>query len=304
MGRKKNSDFWSSAFMNSQTYNDFYFQLKNLALNVFKWENVDDTIDTRFMELTLYNYGYALYFNDNFIGDLCLPCTLGGRMDVYNIPILRRAYASNGYNRLLKKSNSVILYNNYMHLPTDPTIRNFAYRLYEVQRAIDVNVKSQKFPVAILSNESQRLTFKNLYMQYDGNQPFIWGDKDLDLNQLKAIDMHSPYVADKLQILKHQIWNEALTFLGIENSNQDKKERLVSDEVGSNYGNVEAQRYVFLKARQDAVKQIKKMFNKDIKVSYNSELQTMLNLPNLGGERNVQLYNPNQVDSGIKNIGS
>lgn len=284
---KSKKQRWASAELNNKTYIDYYDRLMELALNVFEWENLPPTVDERFLELTLYEMGYCLYFDDPIIGNLALTCTIGGRLDVYRIPILRRAYAVNGYNKMCSAKDSVLIFNNYLHTPTLLTIELFARRLYEIERAIDVNVKSQKTPKAILSSEQQRLTMKNLFMQYDGNEPFIFGDKNLDIEGIKSLDIGSPFVADKLQILKHQIWNEALTFLGIENSNQDKKERLVSDEVGSNYGNVEAQRNVMLNARRQAVKKINAMFGTDINVKFRSNLTTMVNTENVPKETEV-----------------
>lgn len=284
---KSKKQRWASAELNNKTYIDYYDRLMELALNVFEWENLPPTVDERFLELTLYEMGYCLYFDDPIIGNLALTCTIGGRLDVYRIPILRRAYAVNGYNKMCSAKDSVLIFNNYLHTPTLLTIELFARRLYEIERAIDVNVKGQKTPKAILSSEQQRLTMKNLFMQYDGNEPFIFGDKNLDIEGIKSLDIGSPFVADKLQILKHQIWNEALTFLGIENSNQDKKERLVSDEVGSNYGNVEAQRNVMLNARRQAVKKINAMFGTDINVKFRSNLATMVNTENVPKETEV-----------------
>lgn len=284
---KSKKQRWASAELNNKTYIDYYDRLMELALNVFEWENLPPTVDERFLELTLYEMGYCLYFDDPIIGNLALTCTIGGKLDVYRIPILRRAYAVNGYNKMCSAKDSVLIFNNYLHTPTLLTIELFARRLYEIERAIDVNVKGQKTPKAILSSEQQRLTMKNLFMQYDGNEPFIFGDKNLDIEGIKSLDIGSPFVADKLQILKHQIWNEALTFLGIENSNQDKKERLVSDEVGSNYGNVEAQRNVMLNARRQAVKKINAMFGTDINVKFRSNLTTMVNTENVPKETEV-----------------
>lgn len=275
---------WQSAELNNRTYIDYYKRLMELALNVFEWENLPPSVDERFLELTLYEYGYCLYFNDEIIGNLALTCTIGGQLDVYRIPILRRAYAVNGYNKLCKSSDSVLIFNNYLHTPTQLTIELFARRLYEIERAIDVNVKAQKTPTAILATEQQRLTMQNLYMQYDGNEPFIFGDKNMDLEGIKSIKTDAPFVADKLQILKHQIWNEALTFCGIENSNADKKERLVSDEVGSNYGNIEAQRNVMLNARRQAVEKINRMFGTNINVKFRSSLATLVNTENVSRE--------------------
>lgn len=279
---------WQSAELNNKTYIDYYDRLKELALNVFEWENLPPSVDERFLELTLFDLGYCLYFNDEIIGNLALTCTIGGKLDVYRIPVMRRAYAVNGYNKLCTAKDSVLIFNNYLHTPTQLTIELFARRLYEIERAIDVNVKGQKTPTLILASEQQRLTMRNLYMQYDGNEPFIFGDKNMDIEGIKTLKTDAPYVADKLNNLKHQIWNEALTFCGIENSNQDKKERLVSDEVGSNYGNVEAQRNVMLNARKQAVKQINAMFGTDIDVHFRSSLNTMVNIDNVSHETFVE----------------
>lgn len=275
---------WQSAELNNKTYIDYYNRLMELALNVFEWENLPPSVDERFLELTLYEMGYCLYFDDEIIGNLALTCTIGGQLDVYRIPVLRRAYAVNGYNKMCSAKDSVLIFNNYLHTPTQLTIELFARRLYEIERAIDVNVKAQKTPTLILSSEQQRLTMRNLYMQYDGNEPFIFGDKNMDIEGIKSLKTDAPFVADKLENLKHQIWNEALTFCGIENSNQDKKERLVSDEVGSNYGNIEAQRNVMLNARKQACKKINTMFRTNIDVHFRSNLATMVNVDNVSRE--------------------
>lgn len=291
---------WESAELNNKTYIDYYNRLKELCLNQFEWVNLPPTVDERFIELTLFDMGYCLYFNDEIIGNLALTCTIGGQLDVYRIPILRTAYAVNGYNKQCTSKDSVLIFNNYLHTPTELTIQLYARRLYEIERAIDVNVKAQKTPVLILSTEQQRLTMKNLYMQYDGNEPFIFGDKNLDIDGIKSIKTDAPFVADKLEILKHSIWNEALTFCGIENSNMDKRERLISSEVAGNAGNIEAQRNIMLNSRMQAVEKINKMFGTDIEVRYRSSLPTIVNQNNLEeGDLtlNGEVYNGTTLDS-------
>lgn len=301
MGRKKKR--WPSAQINNQTYIDYYQRLMEFAINMFEWRNLPPTVDERFLELTLYEKGYCLYFNDEVVGNLALTCTIGGMLDVYRIPTERRAFAVNGYNKICTSQDSVLIFNNYLHTPTILTIELFARRLYEIERTIDVNVKAQKTPTLVLASEQQRLTLKNLYMQYDGNEPFIFGDKDMEFDGIKCLKTDAPYVADKLQVLKHQIWNEALTFCGIENSNQDKKERLVADEVGSNYGNIEAQRNIMLNARRQAADKINRMFGTNIEVGFRSSLNTMVNSENIsretfeGVDEDESLYNASQMDS-------
>lgn len=273
MGRAKREN-WESALLNNRTYLQYYNRLLELAINMYEWKNLPETVDERFLELTLFSDGMAVFFRDDILGDLCLQCMIGGNLDVYRIPIERTAYATNGYQMRLNNTNSVIIFNNYTHTNSMLDIEMFARRLYEIDRTIDVNVKAQKTPVLIRATENQRLTLKNLYMQYDGNEPFIFGDKNLDMDGIKALKTDAPYVADKLNILKRQIWNEALTYLGIENSNTEKKERLVSDEVTTNLGGVEAQRFCRLNARRQAAKQINKMFGLNIQVDFRQDKQT------------------------------
>lgn len=262
---------WESASLNSRTYMQYYNRLLELAINMYEWKNLPDTIDERFLELTLFSDGMAVYFRDEVLGDLCLQTMIGGNLDVYRIPMERTAYAPNGYQVQLNPSNSVIIFNNYTHTNSTLDIEMYARRLYEIERTIDVNVKAQKTPMLIKGSEEQRLTLKNLYMQYDGNEPFIFGDNNLNVDGMQVLMTNAPYVADKLNILKRQIWNEALTYLGIENSNTEKKERLVSDEVTTNLGGVEAQRFCRLNARRQAAKAINKMFGLNITVDFRED---------------------------------
>lgn len=266
---------WEAKKLNDVTFMDYYYRLHELVINMFEWRNLPPTVDERFLELTLSEYGFAVYFRDEFLGDLALTVMLGGPLNVYRIPVYRRAYANNGYQRDLDPENSVLIFNNYLRQPSMMTIILYARRLYEIERTIEVNVKAQKTPVALLCEESQRLTFENLYRDYNGNKPVIFGTKNLDLDNIKTVKTDAPYVADKLNILKRQIWNEALTFCGIENSNTEKKERLVTDEITSNLGGVQAQRFVMLNARRQAAKQINAMFGTNIEVDFRQDFSAI-----------------------------
>lgn len=289
MGKGKREK-WESALLNNRTYLQFYNRLLELAINMYEWKNLPNTVDERFLELSLFSDGMAVFFRDDILGELCLQCMIGGELDVYRIPIDRTAYATNGYQMRLNNQNSVIIFNNYTHTNSMLDVEMYARRLYEIERTIDVNVKAQKTPIIVRATENQRLTMKNLYMQYDGNEPFIFGDNNLDMDAIKVLSTNAPYVADKLNILKRQIWNEALTYLGIENSNTEKKERLVSDEVNSNLGGVAAQRFCRLNARRKAADQINKMFGLNIKVDFREEVKEMFRDYNDTEEKEVTDY--------------
>lgn len=260
--------------MNNTTYIQYFDRLVELSISMFEWNGLPKSVDPRYLELHLFQNGSMVYFRDEVMGDLCLDCIANGQFDVYGNPISRRAYSSyNQYQKMLNETDSVIIWNNYLRQPSVLDVKMFARRLYNLDRIIDVNVNAQKTPVLLQGTEKQRLTLVNLYKEFDGNSPFIFGDKNLDLNSLKAISTNAPYVADKLYQLKTQIWNEALTYLGISNLNIQKKERMITDEVQRNQGGTIASRYSRLEARREAVDKINRMFGTDISVDYREDFQ-------------------------------
>lgn len=276
MGRRK-TNFDESLKMNSYTYLQYVNRLVELSISMFEWENLPDSVDSRYIELGLFNNGSMIYFNDELMGDLCLNCVSQSKLDVYGEPIERRAFSSyNNYNMILDKSNSVIIWNNLLRTNSTLDVEMFAKRLYNLDRIIDVNANAQKTPILLQGNVKQRLTLLNLYKEYDGNSPVIFGDTNLDVNPIKVLTTNSPYIADKIYQLKVQIWNEALTYLGISNINSVKKERMITDEVARNQGGVVASRYSRLVARQEACKKINKMFGTNISVKYREDYQELV----------------------------
>lgn len=275
MSRKNRKRETEALYLNNLTYRHYYNTLKELAISMFEWENLPDTIDARFLELSLFEDGMAVFFKDDVIGFLALQTMIGGELSVYRIPNIRTAYATNGYHEQLNKDNSVIIWNNMLRNNTVDDIKFFARKLYECDRTIDVNIKAQKTPVAVLCDENQRLTMMNLYAQYDGNEPFIFGGKELDLKKVTSISTQAPFIADKVNDMKNVIWNEALTYLGISNANNVKKERLITDEVTRNMGATISSRYSRLEMRKEACKKINEMFGLNIDVRYKDDYVIM-----------------------------
>lgn len=276
MGRKRRRTEWEdSAAKNVGSYGLYYDLLKQLAISMFEWRDIPDSIDERFLEITLFHKGAAVYFDDDVMGNLALEVLLNGQFNVYRIPTKRTAIAANGYRASLDEKNSVIIYENMIHTCPSYMCRKFARELEELDRTIDVNCRAQKTPVLIQGEEQQMLTLKNVYMMFDGNQPVIFGNKNLDINSIKVLKTDAPFVADKLYTLKMQKWNEALTYLGISNLNMQKKERLISDEVTRSQGGTIASRYSRLNARRQAADQINKMFGTDIKVDFREDFREL-----------------------------
>lgn len=273
---KRKTNFDESLMNNNRTYAYYIDRLTELALVMFDWKNVPDTIDVRYLELTLFRDGQAIFFKDEALGYLGLQCAVNGNFNVYRVPLRRRAYASNGYNNNdLTIENSVIIYNNYLRTNSVRDVKMFAQRLYDIDRTIDVNARAQKTPVLIQCEENQRQTVLNAYKEFDGNAPVIFADKNFDINSIKVLQTEAPYVGDKLYQLKTQYYNEAMTYLGISNVNFEKKERLVTDEVSRQQGGVIANRYGRLEMRRKACDEINKMFGLNIEVDYREDFREL-----------------------------
>lgn len=281
MGKgKRKTEFWESAVMNNATYLQYYNRLTELSTAMFEWTGLPDTVDPRFLELGLFKYGQMVFFKDDVIGYLCLNAAVGGGFDVYGVPLKSRAYTPyNGYQMDVDIGNSVMVYNNYLRTNSCLDVQVYAKRLYNLDRIIDINANAQKTPILIKCSEQQRLTMKNLYKEYDGNAPVIFGDNGLNDGGFTVLTTEAPFVADKIYQLKTEIWNEALTFLGISNINVQKKERLITDEVSRNMGGVIASRYSRLNARQEACKKINALFGLNVWCEYRDDYRDIDELP-------------------------
>ena len=285
---------------NVHRYTHYLDRLTELSIAMFEWKNVPPEVDLRYLEYILFTSGQCLFFKDEDLGEdehfLVTRTALQGKLNIYGIPINRVAYANNGYHRELTEDDSVIIYNNMIRTPASIDVQMFAQDLANIDEIVQVNINAQKTPVLIEADEKQRLTKPNLSRKYSGNEPFIFGNKIMDLgNGLKVLKTDAPFLADQLYTLKTQIWNEALTYLGISNINITKKERLITDEVTRNQGGTIASRYSRLESRRTACKKINDLFGLDVWVDYREDYQstelvatdTVLGDPNsegIGGE--------------------
>ena len=266
---KKNEAFFRSALMNTWDYTQYEDMLTEIALSRFEWKGLPDTCDERYLERALFFNGKAIYCHDDVLGDLTLKVALRGEWDVYGVANKREAYGYNEYRLSCTKDDSVVIWNNYNRKPTFGLVRNYAMRLYDLDRSIDVNTRAQKTPVLVQCDQNDRLTLENLYTDFDGNKPVIFGKKGFDLDgAFQVLRTDAPFVAPEIFAMKRDLFNECLTMLGIANLNMEKKERMVSAEITKSAGGTVAQRYAYLVMRQTAAKKINKMFGTNISVDF------------------------------------
>lgn len=295
---KNNYKFLDSDIMNQATFDDYLYRLRKIALSIFEWNNLPSSMNERALELALFEFGMAALLRDSKYGFINTKACSSGDLNIYGLPTkincfsfeyqsVRKTYVGDlgrtePQKRALDNSEAILVLNNWDMLPTLTNLELYAYKLYEADMASLVNIKAQKTPVMILINQNQKLAMENLYSQYDGNQPFIFGDKDsLSPDMIKALRTDAPFVADKINDYKNSIWNEALNFLGINNIMVEKRERLISDEANSNNEVVNLNLQSFLIPRQEACKRFNEKFGftgteKEISVRVRSDLENII----------------------------
>lgn len=266
--------------MNQASYYAQLYKLLNIALSVFKWEGLPEGIDERQLELWLLTRGYAIFFKDEALkydtlarapeGYAVLEGTVNGPIDFYNLGIDRNVYSANGYNNTLTPDNSVVIFNNRLRTPEIFVLMLYAQRIAEIDRTIDVNVMNQKSPKVIHCDDSGRLTMKNFMMKVIGNVYTIFADKNLNTSDIEVFDMTVPFVGEDMDRLKRRYVSEAMTYLGIESVDTDKRERLIGQEVLRGMGDVEAMRFTRLVERQKAADEINRRFGLDVSVDFRS----------------------------------
>lgn len=273
---------WDDAnFKDFRLDNQYLKRLIELSCVMFEWKNLPEEIDQRYIEMALFLEGRVLFFKDDVLNKyLCLNFNMGGgQLDVYGNPMERIAFSRyNGYQFRGDDTNSVPIYNNTMRLPSYPDIIGYAERLSQLDQTIDVNCNAQKTPMLILCDREQRLSMINLYEQYEGNMPVIFGDSSLNRDAIAAINTGAPYIGKELYDLKQQYWNEALSYLGITNSGNNKKERLNDMEFASLQGGTIANRYARLTERRKACDKINKLFDLNVQCDFRQDFEIPLDL--------------------------
>ena len=312
MTKPKDMRFLNSAFLNSATYNDYLERIEKICLSLFEWVNLPPSMSARYLEFCLYYEGQAALLYDEEYGFINTKAASNGYLNIYGLPTQLNCYSfqyqkiRNLYTGLdgTQDKDCVLVMNNWQRIPTVNTIELFCQRLAEAEMTASVNIKAQKTPVLIVVDENQRLMMENLYAQYDGNRPFIMGDKNqLSENAIRCINTGANFIADKVMDYKKQIWNEALQFLGINTLQTEKKERLITDEASSNNELINLNLQSMLIPRQEAAKQFNKLFglegtDKEISVRLRSDLYNIIKQE----ESVITDFNNNGIDDKVEEV--
>lgn len=294
----------SSEVRQTQLEHMYRRQLMGKCLSRFTWEGLPNGIDPRFVEATIFNNGYSVfYFDTLFEMFMAMPATIFGPLDIQDNPTGYRITRNGVYSRDVSVADSVCIWGNQVREPEIDLVISYAARLAQIDRTIEIDLLNERNPMIVACSQDQRLTIQNLISKiYDG-EPVVWGTENLSMdnlaNTMGVFPLNQNAGTGAVSSIKHmesksKIWGEALTMLGIMNVNSEKRERMVVEEAAANSGQVLASRESFMKPRQLACEQINEKFGLKVSCSWavddnaTPNLNDYLSMENIGtyGEEN------------------
>lgn len=246
-------------------------QYQTLAMNRFRWENLPDGVESRHIEQALYLTGVAMFFKDKSGVFRCLPAYGINTPDVYGDWIDYTTLGFNGINETKSVDEGVPIFENDLKYPIINHVYHFTELISEIDKTIKLNTKQQRRPYIINTCKDMELSAKR-FMEMIERDEYILQDKGLGNKRkddfiIEVLNTKSEFLIDKLNEAKHEIESDLLDVLGINNnSNQDKRERLLVDEVNINNGYILNNLDVAYKMRKEACDKINKLFGLNIKV--------------------------------------
>lgn len=297
---RNNQDVISTEILNNFTFIDFFDRLKRVATSIFKWKYLPETMNERWLELCLFYKGMAGILKHDDYGIINTEASWSGNIDIYGLPTLVYCYSTSFFSEQrvrydgkvsieelskiygIENDNlkeAILVMNNIDMQPTFIAMQLFAYRLYKVQRTIDINLDLIKKPFIIGCNEQDKLSMQKFMMDVENNQNMIFATPDFDpSNSIKIFDLNVNNHIEELENEKRAILSEALTTLGVNSILVDKAERLISDEGKKDNEFINYNLQYYWKQRKEACEQFNKLFKpeKEIEVVLNSDINNII----------------------------
>ena len=290
----------SSEARQTQLEHMYRRQLMGKCLSRFTWEGLPNGIDPRFIEATIFNNGYSVFYFDSFFElFMAMPATISGPLDIQDNPTGYRVTRNGVYSREVSANESVCIWGNQVREPEIDVVLSYAARLAQIDRTIEIDLLNERNPMIVACTQDQRLTIQNLISKiYDG-EPVVWGTENMSMdnlaNTIGVFPLNQNAGTGAVSSIKHmeskaKIWGEALTMLGIMNVNSEKRERMVVEEAAANSGQVLASRESFMKPRELACEQINEMFGLNVSCYWAVDDNAAPNLNDYLASSNLTTY--------------
>ena len=259
----------NSQLTNMKTYLMYREEMLTLAENVFEFKNLPEFIDVSYLNKTLLRNGSLAFFKDEVLGLIALPYDVIGNFDIYGRPLNIMCRAANGtYYKKLSRDEFVIMYDNNGRYPIFLDICQMAERIALSKRTIDVNIVQQRTPRIWKTSQDKKRTLQDMLSNIDGMEENIATYESIEIDDMNVVLAPAPFVADKIDLHLDKEWAEFYRLIGVANLIEQKKERMIKDEMSASQGGTIASRFSRFEPRKRAIDEINKKFGTNIEVSY------------------------------------
>lgn len=249
-------DFYKKSDMTESEKRTFYYyfeKFSRIATNRFKWKFYEQkyTHFNRVIESYLWKYGHCIAFVHPLVGWLITDCVVRS-YDVNNFPNkfnpkyeIRDNYEIASYKPILNRYNldnefnpdtdCIFITDTQDYKNRSAHCLNLIYEIVDTKEAIRTQIFNQNSPLfAIASSDKDKIAVKTVLIGMGKNQKIYVVDDDITQN-LKTLNLDSPFNIEPLTNYVHELENEILEFLSMDNTQVfQKKERMITDEVESN----------------------------------------------------------------------
>lgn len=281
MSKKRNrgANYWQSEDANTRVFAGYLDFLLSLAMNRFRWVNLPDTCDERYLERQLHMTGTATICHREDMPDYweSLKAIAFGEYDAYGVPVKWRGVGYQGTGYDVTPANGEIVYYNQTRTNPWNMLTIFASKLERYSRTEDINLTHQQKPWVLVAPQEKRQELINIYKQIAGFEPAILGNKSTweTVEQIKAIDTGVPFIGEELARARNNVIYDALLFLGIPHLAFEKGERMIENEVNANTAPTNIMLLDCLNARRHAAERLNRRFGLDIQVYFRDDFESL-----------------------------
>lgn len=278
-------------YKNMLEFQNQFMYWMNLLINRYKYNGLPESVNERIIELSFLLRGAAMVaeVDGNHYSLMCAP---GADYNIYGEPTKAWGYGMNGFNRefnlyvrgsdegpltlrgvsgtnATSNYNAVMGWDNKARYPYVNYLIAECTRLADIQRSNDVIRANLKRPAIVACEETQVNTVRNAFKNKDENEDVIViSAAGLNIDSVKVWDLKTDPTllaafADDYERHEAHLRERAGLF---SNPNQDKKERLLVDEVNANDEETQSSEDICLTMRKQFCEDLNNAFGFNVSV--------------------------------------
>lgn len=280
-------NFWQSRSFNDRCFAKNLHMLYSLAINRFRWVNLPETCDSRYLEWTLHMQGVATICHSPETPDVwqSLRAMFTGDYNIYGYPVSWTAagFGSEAVGYNVTPDNGELVYYaraqqwaGAVPFHPDLDLQQFARKMTHYERTEDINLSHQHTPWVFIAPQSKKQEVLEIFKQVAGGEPAVIGDNSTRemISNITAIKTDVPLIVEDLARAKQNVLNEALLYLGIPHLAFEKGERMIEDEARANTAPTNVMLLDCLAARREACEKLNRRFGLDIQVYFNEDYES------------------------------